>query len=128
MPYLLLDQPLAVAVGINLYGFNKRMARISSKEGAFVIRGDLSEIAPDFHGRGLPGTIDKISSIAGCRRFLGQPFISQKPTGEWVYSYLDYRLDGASYQQVHGEIEIGPPFVADEGVISSKDYETAAYD
>ena len=128
MPYLLLDQPLAVAVGINLYGFNKRMARISAEEGAFVIRGDLSEIETDFHGRGLPGTIDKITTIASCRRFLGQPLISQKPTGEWVYSYLDYRLDSATYQQIHGEIEIGPPFVADQGVICSENYKTAAYD
>ena len=128
MPYLLLDQPIAVAVGINLYGFNKRMARISAEEGAFVIRGDLSEIETDFHGRGLPGTIGKITTIASCRRFLGQPLISQKPTGEWVYSYLDYRLDSATYQRIHGEIEIGPPFVADQGVISSENYKTAAYD
>jgi uncharacterized protein with NAD-binding domain and iron-sulfur cluster len=120
MPYLLLDQPLAVAVGTNLYGFNKRVARISSKDGAYVVRGDLGEIQTDFHGRGLPGSIDRIPAIASCRRFLGQPFISQKPTGEWVYSYLDYRLDTATYQRIHGEIEIGPPFVEHKGVIRSE--------
>ncbi len=113
MPYLLLDQPLAVAMGINLYAFNKRFARISEKDGVFVIRGDLGEIRAKFHGHGLPGTIDKFSSISGSLRFLGQPLISQRPSGEWVYSYLDYRLDAASYQRVHGEIEIGEPFVED---------------
>ena len=128
MPYLLLDQPLAVGVGINLYGFNKRMARISAEEGAFVIRGDLGEIETNFHGCGLPGTIDKLSAISSCRRFLGQPLISQKPTGEWVYSYLDYRLDSATYQQIDGKIDIGPPFVADQGVISPGDYKTVDYD
>jgi hypothetical protein len=91
-----------------------------------VIRGDLSEIRADFHGCRLPGSVDKITAIASCRKFLGQPFISQKPTGAWVYSYLDYRLDGASYQQVHGEIEIGPPFVEHKGVLCSKEYEAAA--
>jgi hypothetical protein len=132
MPYLMLDQPLAVAVGINLYGFNKRVARISSKEGAFVIRGDLGEIRAEFHGHGLPGTIDKVSSISGCRKFLAQPFISQKPSGEWVYSYLDYRLDSATYQRIHGVIELGEPFaeVPDEKkvdvVFSSRDYEAEA--
>ncbi len=127
MPYMLLDQPLAVAVGVNLYGFNKRLARISAEEGAFVIRGDFGEIETSFHVRGLPGTIDKLSAIASCRRFLGQPLISQKPTGEWVYSYLDYRLDSATYQQIDGEIHIGPPFVADEVVICPGDYKTADY-
>ena len=118
---LLLDQPLAVAVGINLYGFNKRTARISSKDGAFVVRGDLSEIRANFYGHGLPGTADKTSSISGCSRFLGQPFISQKPTGEWVYSYLDYRLESATYQRVHGVIDIGEPFVDKSNPVVYKD-------
>ena len=127
MPYLLLDQPLAVAVGINLYGFNKRFARISSKDGAFVMRGDLGEIRANFYRHGLPGTFDKISSISRCLKFLGQPFISQKPTGEWVYSYMDYRLDSATFQPVHGEIEINPPFFEDKGALSSKTFEGANY-
>jgi hypothetical protein len=130
MPYLLLDQPLAVTMGINLYGFNKRVARISSKDGAFVIKGDLGEIRASFYGHDLPGTIAKVSSISSSLRFLRQPLISQKPTGEWVYSYLDYRLDTAIYQRVHGEIGIGEPFVEDGGdvVFRSKDYEAAAYE
>ena len=64
MPYLLLDQPLAVAMGINLYGYNKRVACISSKDGAFVVRGDLGEVRTNFYGYGLPGTVDKITAIA----------------------------------------------------------------
>ncbi len=127
MPYLLLNQPLAVVVGVNLYGFNKRTARVSSEEGAFVVSGDLNEIRTDFHGWGLPGTASNVSAILSCRRFLEQPFISQKPAGEWVYSYLDYRLDSATYQRVRGEIEIGPPFVEHKGVIHSEKYEAADY-
>jgi hypothetical protein len=110
MPYLLLDQTLAVLVGANLYGFNKRQARISSHLGAFDINSDLGEIRARFNGLGLPGTIDKFKSIDHSRKFLELPFISQMPTGEWVYSYLDYRLDTATFQIVNGEIAIGPPF------------------
>jgi hypothetical protein len=111
MPYLLLDQPLAVALGVNAYGFNKRLARLSTNDGAFVVRSDLSVIRAAFHASGLPVTFDKNSSIDSCRRFLGQPFISRKSTGEWVYSYLDYRLETATYQHIHGEIAIGEPFL-----------------
>jgi uncharacterized protein with NAD-binding domain and iron-sulfur cluster len=111
MPYLLLDQPLAVALGVNGYGFNKRLARLSAHDGAFVVTSDLSVIRAKFHTVGLPGTFDKLSSIDSCRRFLGQPFISRKSTGEWVYSYLDYQLESATYQRIHGEIAIGKPFL-----------------
>ena len=91
--------------------FNKRLARLSANDGAFVVKSDLGEIRAGFHATGLPGTFDKFSSIESSRSFLEQPFISQKSTGEWVYSYLDYRLETATYQRIHGEIAIGEPFV-----------------
>ena len=124
MPYLLLDQTLAVLVGANLYGFNKRLARISAHGGAFDIISDLGEVRASFSGDGLPGTIGKFPSIDRSRKFLELPFISQMPTGEWVYSFLDYRLDTATFQIVDGEIAIGPPFApAVDGKRSAADVE-----
>ena len=127
MPYLLLDQPLAVTVGQNLYGFNKRLARIAADEGDFVVRSDLGEIRTALHGVGLPGSLDKVSSIKGCRKFLGQPFISQKPTGEWVYSYLNYRLDSAIYQQIKGCFDADGPFLESSYPKCSDDYSMETY-
>lgn len=124
MPYLLLDQTIAVLVGANLYGFNKRLARISANGGAFDIISDLGEVRASFSGVDLPGTIGKFPSIDRSRKFLELPFISQMPTGEWVYSYLDYRLDTATFQIVNGEIAIGPPFApAVDGKRSPADVE-----
>ena len=54
MPYLLLDEILPVLVGANVYGFKKRLARISSRDGAFDINGDLGEIRANFDQVGLP--------------------------------------------------------------------------
>jgi uncharacterized protein with NAD-binding domain and iron-sulfur cluster len=112
MPYLLLDQPLAVLVGTNLYGFNKRLARISSRDGAFVIRSDLGEIRASFEELDLPGTFNDgdFQTIDSNRKLLELPLISQMPTGEWIYSYLDYRLDSATCQLIAGQIKIGDPF------------------
>ena len=123
MPYLLLDQPLAVALGVGLYGFNKRLARISAKDGAYVVSGDLSDIRTDFHAYDLPGTLDEVASVSCCSQFLELPFISQKSTGEWVYSYLDYRLETATFQRIFGYVAIGPPFVPEAVKKSSKDEE-----
>ena len=110
MPYLLLDQTLPVLVGANVYGFKKRLARISSRDGAFDINGDLGEIRANFDQVGLPGTIDKFPELDHGRKLIERPFISQMSTGEWVYSFLDYRLDSATCQRVSGEVAIGEPF------------------
>lgn len=110
MPHLLLNQGLAVVVGANMYGFNKRLARISSREGAFDIISDLGEIRASFQGDGLPGTINNFPEIDSGRGFIELPLISRMSTGEWVYSYLDYRLDTASYQMVSGQVAIDEPF------------------
>src|ERR1700722_9003863 len=44
------------------------------------------------------------------RKLIERPFISQMSTGEWVYSFLDYRLDSATCQRVSGEVAVGEPF------------------
>lgn len=119
MPYLLLDQPLAVLIGTSIYGFNKRLARISSRDGAFVVRSDLGEIRASFRGVGLPGAINDFPEIDDRRRLLDLPFVSQMPTGEWIYSYLDYRLDAASYQLVAGEVKIQDPFLPSRTYVSA---------
>jgi uncharacterized protein with NAD-binding domain and iron-sulfur cluster len=109
MPQLLLDHLLPVAVGRNFYGFHKRMARISSRGGDFDINGDFGEVQGYFKTTGLPGTINRFPEIDGQRQFLEQPLISQLPTGAWVYSYLDYHLDTATFQRLDGEIRMDAP-------------------
>ena len=93
MPCLLLDNLIPVIVGTNFYGFNKRQARIAAQGGDFDIDGDLGEIQANFTRCGLPGSIGKFPVIDAGRQFLDLPLISKLPTGAWVYSYLDYRLD-----------------------------------
>jgi len=54
---------------------------------------------------------------------VGQPIIAKKPTGEWVYSYLDYRLESATYQRIAGEIDVGERFLEEDTPKCSGDYE-----
>jgi uncharacterized protein with NAD-binding domain and iron-sulfur cluster len=112
MPFLLLDNFLPIAVGVNLYGFNKRLASISSQGANFEVNGDLGEIRATFTPKGLPGLIGRFPEIEDGRRFLNYPLISQLQTGAWVYSYLDYQLDSATFQALDGEISIRKPFLA----------------
>ena len=37
MPYLFLDEIAPVLIGVNLYGFNKRLARVTSDRGSFEV-------------------------------------------------------------------------------------------
>ena len=55
MPYLFLDEIAPVWIGVNLYGFNKRLARITSDRGSFEVQCDLGEMSTDFSKNGLPG-------------------------------------------------------------------------
>ena len=55
MPYLFLDEIAPVWIGVNLYGFNKRLARITSDRGSFQLQSDLGEITTDLSAKGLPG-------------------------------------------------------------------------
>ena len=73
--------------------FNKRLARLSAEGRSFVVSGDFGAIQAVFRNPELPETFDGNSAIDTCRSYLAQPFISKKSTGEWVYSYLDYRLE-----------------------------------
>ena len=110
----------------------ERIARISAKGGAYVVSGDLGEIRTNLWEPSFPGTVDQIPVVSSCSQFLGLPFISRKPTGEWVYSYLDYRLETATYERIHGYIDIGKPFVPSKQSsstdLSSKDYSSKDYD
>ena len=112
MPFLLLDNFLPISVEVNLYGFNKRLASISSQGANFEVNGDLGEIRATFTPKGLPGLIGRFPEIEDGRRFLNYPLISQLQTGAWVYSYLDYQLDSATFQALDGEISIRKPFLA----------------
>jgi len=104
MPNLFLDQRLPVAVGVNAYGFNKRMARISAQQGNFTIGGDLGEIRARFRRAGLAGGIQDFPNIAANINVFKLPLISRRQSGEWVYSYLHYDLPSAVFQYVVGRV------------------------
>jgi uncharacterized protein with NAD-binding domain and iron-sulfur cluster len=112
MPYLLLDQIAPVIVGTNLYGFNKRLARIGSKGGSYEIRHEFGEVRALFHDEWLPGDISKFSHLKKVRELMERPLIGRTQTGSWAFSYLDFRLDAATFQAINGHVAIGEPLMA----------------
>lgn len=112
MPYLFLDEIAPVWIGVNLYGFNKRLARITSDRGSFEVQCDLGEMSTDFSKNGLPGRAanSRFSHLQSIRQLLDRPFISQTTNGAFVYSYLDFCFDTATFQGVSGEVALGTPF------------------
>lgn len=121
MPYLLLDQIAPVVVGVNLYGFNKRLGRIRSRGGSYEIRSELGETRARFDDEWLPGDISKFENMNKVRDLMELPLIGQTPTGSWVFSYLDFGLDAATIQATKGTVEIGEP-VIQPGPDSDGDY------
>ena len=112
MPFLLLDNFLPISVGVDLYGFNKRLASISSQGANFEVNGDLGEIRATFTPKGLPGLIGRFPEIEDGRRFLNYPLISQLQTGAGSQLNPHYQLDSATFQALDGEISIRKPFLA----------------
>jgi uncharacterized protein with NAD-binding domain and iron-sulfur cluster len=110
MTHLLLDELPPVLIGVNLYGYNKRLARISSSGGSFDIRSDLGEIRARFRERGLPGSAALFPNLDSVRQLLEHPLVSLTASGVWVYSHLDFCFDAANFQGVVGNIAIGAPF------------------
>jgi len=121
MPYLLLDQIAPVIVGTNLYGFNKRLARIRARGASYEIRSEMGEIRARFKDEWLPGDISKFDNMPEVRDLMELPLIGQTPIGSWVFSYLDFGLDAATFQGISGDVEIGEP-VMDPGPESDGTY------
>jgi acetoacetate decarboxylase len=103
MPSLLLDQFAPVLIGVSLYGFNKRLAEISSHAGAFEIRSERDEMRVSIEYEGLPGSINDFPNLKDVRDFVEQPLISRARNRAWVFSYLDLCFDAASFQAVHAK-------------------------
>jgi hypothetical protein len=112
MPYLFLDEVAPVWIGVNLYGFNKRLARITSDRGSYQLRSDLGEITTDLSAKGLPGRAgtQRYSRLDKIRQLLDRPFIAQMSSGLFVYSHLDFCFDTATFQGVTGTVGLGAPF------------------
>ena len=112
MPYLFLDEIAPVLIGVNLYGFNKRLARITSDGGSYQLQTDLGEISTDLSENGLPGraSTQRYSRLSKIRQLLDRPFIAQMSNGLFVYSHLDFCFDTATFQGVTGEVALGAPF------------------
>jgi uncharacterized protein with NAD-binding domain and iron-sulfur cluster len=110
MPYLFLDEVAPVWIGVNLYGFNKRLARIASDGGSFELQCDIGEISTNLSEKGLPGKAPRFSRLKTMRQLLENPFISLTTNGVFVYSHLDFCFDAATFQGVSGEVGLGAPF------------------
>ena len=110
MPRLLLDNLIPIVVGTNFYGFNKRLARITSRGGGLDIRGDFGEIRAIFDRVTLPGTIGRFSTIEDASDLLKMPLISQlRPgRGSIPISTISSKLP---FQLVDGRIEFDTPAV-----------------
>jgi hypothetical protein len=125
MPYLFLDRMLPMLVGENLYGFNKRLARISSEGKDFDIRSTIGTIRAQFRDGGFPGEVSDFPEIKPVCLLLERPFISLSSTGTWIYSYFDFHLDEAEFRRAEGIIAIGEPFLparkTERGSIYSSD-------
>jgi hypothetical protein len=104
MPRLLLDDRLAVTIGEKVYGFNKRMARISAQGGNFAISGDFGEIRAKFQRKDLPGKIGDFAEIEDYTQVFKQPLISRRQDGEWIYSFLHYDIPQAVFQLANATI------------------------
>jgi uncharacterized protein with NAD-binding domain and iron-sulfur cluster len=111
MPTLLLDSLPPVVVGQNLYGFNKQLASIRADGDSFSVRSSSGSMSAWFERRGLPGGISEYPSIAKIRNLLELPLIGVKADGSFIYSILNFGLDGAAFQPVGGRIRRSPPFV-----------------
>jgi hypothetical protein len=112
MPHLFLDEIAPVLIGVNLYGFNKRLARIASNGGSFQLQSDLGEVSTDLSEKGLPGraSTPRFSRLKSMRQLLDHPFVALTTNGAFVYSYLDFCFDAATFQGVCGEVGLGSPF------------------
>jgi uncharacterized protein with NAD-binding domain and iron-sulfur cluster len=118
MPYLVLDEMLAVMLGVNLYGFNKRFGRISSSAGSFDIHSDLGQARSWFTPSGLPGDRGDISGVDTICKLVEHPYVSQRSTGDWVFSHFDLCLDTAEFQQINGYLKVAPAFIGSDKPIT----------
>jgi hypothetical protein len=118
MPYLVLNEMLAVMLGVNLYGFNKRFGRLSSFGGSFDIHSDLGQARSWLTPSGLPGDRGDISGADAACKLVENPFISQRSTGEWVFSHFDLCLDTAEFQQIEGYLNVAPAFAGTDKPIT----------
>jgi uncharacterized protein with NAD-binding domain and iron-sulfur cluster len=107
MPYLFLDEIAPVLIGVNLYGFNKRLARIASDGGSIELQSDIGEIRANLSEEKLPGRATRFPNLKSMRHLLERPFVAQTTNGVFVYSYLDFCFDTATFQGVEGEVDLG---------------------
>ena len=111
MPTLLLDSLPPVVVGQNLYGFNKQLASIRADGDSFSVRSSGGSMSAWFERSGLSGGISDYPNIANIRDLLELPLIGVKADGSFIYSVLNFGLDGAAFQPVKGTFSLSPPFV-----------------
>jgi hypothetical protein len=127
MPNILLDSSVPVAVGRNLYGFNKQLASIRTDGDSFDVRSPLGSIRAWFERCGIPGKISQNENIAAIRNKLEQPLVGVAADGSFIYSILHFNLSTATFQPVKGTIQSSPPFVSKSDPILTLDPDLSTY-
>jgi hypothetical protein len=67
-------------------------------------------MSTNFLETGLPGRATRFSRLKRIRQLLDRPFIARTANGVFVYSYLDFRFDSATFQAVSGEVDLSGSF------------------
>ncbi|MEI9924989.1 MAG: FAD-dependent oxidoreductase [Bradyrhizobium sp.] len=130
MPNILLDSPGPVAVGRNLYGFNKQLAMIRADGDSFDVRSPLGSISAWFERCGIPGKLSqpgKNEKIAAIRNKLEQPLVGVAADGSFIYSILNFNLSKATFQPVKGTVQSSRPFVPKSDPTLTLDPNLATY-
>jgi hypothetical protein len=121
MPHLLLDHLAPVIVGQAAYGFSKQLASIRTGDNSFEVRSAFGAMAAQFLPTGLPGDISEFSAISDLRSRLQLPLVGVARDGSFLFSILNFNLDGATFQSIKGTIKAGLPFLPDSESLKISD-------
>jgi hypothetical protein len=108
---MLLDHPAPVIIGQTMYGFGKQLAGMRTTLHSFDVRSPAGSLAAQFAPTGVPGDISQFKEISDVRGQLELPLVGVAKDGSFVFSFLHYYLDGATFQRVDGHVRVVLPFL-----------------
>jgi hypothetical protein len=106
MPRIFLNSLGPTAIGANLYGFRKQMARINRVGDSFLVRNSEGEISVNFQIGTQLGQIRDFAQARTLYDILKQPIICETPQGGFIWCYIDYHFNRASFQGLTGDCGI----------------------
>ncbi|MBU3029102.1 NAD(P)-binding protein [Paracoccus marinaquae] len=114
LPNLYLDNRAAQWAGIWMYGFNKRMGRLSMGQSAYDVASP--EGRPIWSGRyrqpGFSRPLMESPECAAVEALCQQVVVSRSRFGGWHYSAFDFNLTSARIAPVAARIEVSDPTLA----------------